>query len=48
MKFGLDTNLQFPEWHPYWASFLAGCEVAHSTDLDALTARLLRRDLDVC
>jgi ABC-type phosphate/phosphonate transport system substrate-binding protein len=48
MKVGLDTNLQFPEGDPYWASFLSGCEVAHYTDLDALTARLVRHDLDVC
>jgi ABC-type phosphate/phosphonate transport system substrate-binding protein len=47
MKIGLDTNLQFPEGDPYWAPFLARCEVAHYTDLDALTTRLLRRDLDV-
>ncbi len=48
MKGALDTNLQFPERDPYWVSLFAGCEMAQYTDLDALTARLVRHDLDFC
>jgi ABC-type phosphate/phosphonate transport system substrate-binding protein len=45
----LDANLNFPAADPYWASFFAAerCAIESYTDLDALTARLLRHDLDV-
>jgi phosphonate transport system substrate-binding protein len=46
----LDANLEFPAEDPGWAAYFRGqgCRIASYTDLDQLTALLLRHEPDFC
>lgn len=49
-KGALDSNLRFPERDSSWQAFSAreACDIASTSDLDALTAQLYDHELDFC